>query len=145
MLKISRLADYSVVLTGVMANALRMGKVSQSARDLALCSGLPMPTVSKILKIMTKNQLILARRGSMGGYRLKDNWERLSLLDIIEAFEGLPALTTCLESHGEPCQISTRCTQKKAFHDANMKIRDVLKSITLGQMLGNVEKTHGII
>lgn len=139
MLKISRLADYSVVLAGVMADARKKGDESQSARDLARRSGLPMPTVSKVLKIMTKHHLILARRGSMGGYRLKDNWKHLSLLDIIEAFEGLPALTTCLESKSEPCQISTQCGQKKAFHDANMKIRNVLKSITLGQMLGTVE------
>jgi FeS assembly SUF system regulator len=137
-LKISRLTDYGVVLTGVMAKSEALGNSTHSARDLAMRSGLPEPTVAKILKIMTKSRLISATRGAGGGYRLAENWGQITLLEVIEAFEGRQSLTSCIESRGLACQIEARCRQKSAWHDVNHKIRSVLGNVSMNEMLNDL-------
>src|SRR5580704_11978562 len=115
MFKISRLTDYGLVVLGCLAN--KNGAPSpSSARDLAEASGLPLPTVSKLLKVMAKNGLISAKRGTMGGYELLDDPHKISLLRLIEVLEGPPALTSCMANSPNKCQIDHTCSQRGSWH-----------------------------
>ena len=68
MIRLSRLTDYAVALLSHMG---KEGEVNMwAASDLAEISGLPMPTVAKILKLLAKSDLIAAQRGAAGGYKL---------------------------------------------------------------------------
>ena len=50
MLKLNRLTDYAVVVLGQLAR--NSGKV-EMATEIAMSTGIPLPTVSKILKILS--------------------------------------------------------------------------------------------
>lgn len=134
MFKISRLTDYSVVILGHLAQK-RAQKACASARDLAEASGLPLPTVSKLLKHMAKHQLIEAKRGSMGGYELTKKPSNISLLHLIEIFDGKPAATACMLEGSPKCQIDPRCTQRHAWHMVQQKIASVLSEISLKELI----------
>lgn len=45
--------------------------------------------LSKILTKLVKTGMIESVSGANGGYKLKSGWEELSLLDVINAIEGL--------------------------------------------------------
>ena len=67
MIKLSKMTDYAVVILAEMAT--RDGQLL-SAAGLASHTRLPEPTVSKILKLLTKNMIISSKRGINGGYSL---------------------------------------------------------------------------
>ena len=134
MFKISRLTDYSVVILRHLAEK-RAQKACASARDLASSSGLPLPTVSKILKHMAKHNLIDAKRGAKGGYELLKNPKNISLLHLTEIFDGKPAATSCMLKDSPKCQIDPSCTQRHAWLMVQQKIAHVLDEISLHQLI----------
>lgn len=134
MFKISRLTDYSIVLLGHLAHE-SASKATTSARDLAEASGLPLPTVSKLLKHMAKHRLIGAKRGSLGGYELLIKPKNISLLHLIEVFDGPYATTSCMLQDSQKCQIDPSCTQRHAWHQVHQKIAHVLEGITLHELI----------
>jgi DNA-binding IscR family transcriptional regulator len=78
MIKLSRLADYAVVLlTQMGADA----KGVHTAIGLAASTGLPVPTVSKVLATLARDGVVTSVRGAKGGYRLRptaSRWRRSS-------------------------------------------------------------------
>ena len=67
MIRMTRLTDYGIVLLSRMAYA---AEEVHNARDLAVDSHLPLPTVNKVLKMLTRKGLLLSHRGAKGGYSL---------------------------------------------------------------------------
>ncbi len=126
MFRISRLTDYGVVILRYLAEQQAM---PMSARDIALVSGLPLPTVSKLLKMMAKHKLISAKRGAAGGYELLEDPRLISLLRVIEIFEGPPAITSCMSDALHKCQIDNVCPQKSSWHVVHARIAQVLQGI----------------
>ena len=67
MLKLSKLTDYAVV---IMAQLAREPQRLYTTKALADELGLPRPTVSKLLKMLIKAELLVSQRGVQGGYQL---------------------------------------------------------------------------
>ena len=130
MLRISRLTDYgTVVLVAMLSNK----KDLISASELSEITDINFPTVSKILKILYKADIVESVRGINGGYKLIKNGMDISVADIIDAFEGPIAITDC-SSH------KCHCTTGLAWQDINESIRSLLKKITLADMQDNKNK-----
>ena len=106
MIRLSRLSDYGIVLMTQLA--ARPG-VLTTAPELALTSGLPVPTVSKVLKAIAQDGLLESQRGIKGGYALTRPAAEISVADIIRALEGPIALTECTEAEGGSCDIEPSC------------------------------------
>lgn len=134
MFKISRLTDYGVVILRYLAEG-NGSALPYSARDLAQLSGLPKPTVSKLLKLMAKHKLIEAKRGALGGYELVESPKLISLLRLMEVFEGPPALTACMVEFGHKCQIDSSCPQRNHWHGVQKRIANVLSEISLEELI----------
>lgn len=135
MFKISRLTDYGVVILRYLAEKSESSAPPASARDLAQLSGLPLPTVSKLLKLLAKHKVICAKRGALGGYELLTDPKSISLLRLIEIFEGPPALTVCMTQSEHKCQIDHRCPQRGNWHVVHHRIAKVLADISLSELL----------
>lgn len=135
MFKISRLTDYGVVLLCHLAESYGKNSPPSSARDLARASGLPLPTVSKLLKILAKNKVIVAHRGALGGYELVQPPEKVSVLSLIEAFEGKPATTACMTQIPSNCAVDASCAHKGGWFLIHRKIAHLLAQISLAELL----------
>merc|ERR1712054_30491 len=85
MIKLSRLTDYSVVVMSQMAQDM---SVTRTAPELAAATGVPAPTVAKLLKLLLKGGLVESWRGVNGGYALARHLDEITAADIIEALEG---------------------------------------------------------
>lgn len=102
MIRLSRLTDYAVTLLTQMVSE---GKGLWAASDLAEKAGVPLPTVSKILKQLSKGGIVVAQRGATGGYHLVRPATDISIAAIIEAMDGPIALTDCAEGGDQDCRI----------------------------------------
>ena len=95
MLRLTNLADYAVV---VMTAAAR-GDGVLSAGSVATRTGIPAPTVAKVMGLLKRGGLLASSRGVAGGFRLVLAPAAISVADIVEAVDGPIALTNC--QHGE--------------------------------------------
>jgi FeS assembly SUF system regulator len=134
MIRLSRLTDYAVALLS------HMGKEGEeklwAASSLAEMSGLPMPTVAKVLKLLSKSGLISAHRGASGGYRLSRRMSDISVAEIIESMDGPIALTDCAEgSAHEDCNIQNICPLSQGWNRVNIAVRKALQDVSLVEML----------
>lgn len=132
MIKISRLTDYAVV---VLSALLKDPKGLMAASAVAGCTGLPEPTVSKVLKLLAKNNLVDSMRGLRGGYRVSVAPESITVADIVMAVDGPIALTACVETSAVSCDYACHCPVKGRWDEVNIAIRSALEGVTLADML----------
>ena len=131
MIRMSRLADYGVVL---MTQLAARPEVLTTAPELSLLSGLPVPTVSKILKALAQDGLIESHRGNKGGYALVRRAEEVSVAEIIGALEGPIALTECVGAVEGSCDFETKCPTRTNWGKINAVVIGALEGISLAEM-----------
>ncbi len=131
MLRVTKLADYGIVmLTWFATNS----GSTFNARDVATVVRLPLPVVSKILKLLARHGLLASQRGIKGGYGLAKSPREITVAEIIRALEGPIAVTECTDSlHGD-CGLQTGCPVRTNWHLINRAIHDALEKITLAEM-----------
>lgn len=131
MLRISKMADYGTSVLGAMAGQPGW---TFSAAELAQLTGLPLPSVSKILKILLREGLVVSLRGTHGGYRLARPAAQISTVDILSALDGPLAVTECSAREGL-CRRESQCRERAHWQMVNRAIVDALARITLLQMV----------
>jgi FeS assembly SUF system regulator len=133
MIKLSRLTDYAIVLLTQMALE---GKGVHAASALAEKTFLPLPTVSKVLKHLTKAGVISAQRGAAGGYVLAREPAAISVASLIEAMDGPIAITDCAGSSEDEgcCNVQATCPARGNWDKLNMAIRGALEAVSLADM-----------
>ena len=140
MIRVTKLADYGILLMTWFAhrdNILReRGETPgrMTAGELAAATGLPLPTVSKLLGLLVKGQVLTSHRGVNGGYALAGRPDRISVADIIAALEGPIALTDCLSDTTPTCEVESLCPTRTNWGRINEAIRTALEAITLDEM-----------
>ncbi len=132
MIKISRLADYAVVILTSLAH---QGEGLISAGGVTQRTHLPEPTVAKVLKLLAKGDIVESIRGVNGGYKLARSPMRIHVADIIKAIDGPVSLTACVEGSKETCDYHGHCAVKGRWDDVNVAVRVALESITLADMM----------
>jgi FeS assembly SUF system regulator len=132
MLKVSRLADYAVVILATLA---AKSDAQMTASAISEKARLPEPTVAKVTKLLAKDGLIDSSRGAGGGYRLTRQPHEISIAEVITAIDGPISLTTCVEGNTGVCDFAGHCSVKGRWDGVNDAIRDALESVTLSEML----------
>ncbi|MEZ5932929.1 MAG: SUF system Fe-S cluster assembly regulator [Alphaproteobacteria bacterium] len=130
MFRLSKLADYGIV---IMTNLARRPDRQVSAADIASDSLIPQPTVSKVLKMLARADLLISHRGAKGGYGLSRPGSAITVAEVITAIEGPIALTACIEDSGA-CDIERLCPARANWQRINDAIRDALDGITIEEM-----------
>ena len=128
-MRLSNLADYAVVT--MSAAARHCGGARTSAAALAAETGLPAPTVAKLVSRLTAAGLLRSVRGAKGGLQLARPAAAITLADIVEAVEGPIALAAC--AHAE-CAIEGCCTVRPHWPMVNQALRGALAGIPLTQL-----------
>ena len=131
MIRVTKLADYGIDLLTHVASG-PTGAV-RTARDLAARSRIPLPTVSKILKALAKEGLLVSHRGVSGGYALARPAEAISVADVVTALDGPIAVTECLDE-ASACGHEGVCGIRSNWHRVNDVIRDALAGLSIAEM-----------
>ena len=132
MIRMTRLTDYGIVLLTHIAR--HPERLTRNAPDLAAAAHLPLPTVSKILKILAREGLLIPHRGAKGGFSLARLPEQITIAEIIAALEGPIALTECSSHAPGRCGIERLCPVGANWQRINRVVLDALRGITLAEM-----------
>ena len=141
MLRMSKLTDYGLVLLTHMAQEHGRDGVPdmkgmpsvQTAHELAERSHVPLPTVSKILKELSKAGVVVSHRGRRGGYSLARPPEQISVATVLEALEGPVALTECSSMSGT-CSLEPVCVAKDHWGPISRAIQRTLQRLPLSAL-----------
>ena len=132
MFRLSKTTDYGIVLMAQLASA--PPHAPQNARELAQSSDLPVPMVSKILKALAREGLLVSQRGSKGGYHLARLPEELTVSEMIRVLEGPVALTDCAIGPSL-CSHETLCAVREPWQVISRVVERALGDITLADLV----------
>ncbi|MFP6731599.1 MAG: SUF system Fe-S cluster assembly regulator [Alphaproteobacteria bacterium] len=133
MIRLSRLADYGVVL---MTHIATLADDMHTAHAVAGATRIPEPTASKILKALVRAELLDSHRGASGGYTLARQPDDIPITEIIIAVDGPIALTSCLDAEGSDCSLVPTCPTRTNWQKINDAIHRALDEVSLADMMG---------
>jgi FeS assembly SUF system regulator len=133
-MRLSSLADYAVVM--MTAAARHCGQARINAAQIAEETGLPLPTVQKLVSRLSAAGLLRSVRGAGGGFRLARPAAAISLAEIVEAIEGPIAMTACLEHARHECGLEGSCSTQPHWPVVNAAVRGALAGVPLTQLAG---------
>ena len=135
MLRLSKLTDYAIVVLVRLAQAERAaGSVIQTGPGVAAATGIPEPTVAKVLKALAGGGLVSSQRGARGGYRLTRPLAAIPVSEVIAAIDGPIALTACVDGSAGGCESENLCPVRGRWDPVNDAIQTALGAITLADM-----------
>ena len=91
--------------------------------------------VSKILKTLAREGILLSHRGVKGGYSLAKQPASITIGDVIGALEGPIGMTECSTSPGS-CEQETSCPVRINWQRISHAVRGALQKIPLSDMVG---------
>jgi FeS assembly SUF system regulator, gammaproteobacterial len=136
-MRLSSMADYAVII--MSAASRHCGGARVSASQLAEETGLPVPTVQKLVSKLAAAGLMRSSRGVGGGLKLARPPATITLADIVEAVEGPIALTACLDRSKSDCTLEAGCNVRGHWPAVNAALRGVLAGVPLTQLSEEVQ------
>ena len=130
-IRLSKLADYGIVIATHLA---RHPERQQTAGDVATATAVPAAMTSKVLKLLTRADLLVSHRGALGGYSLARPPASVSVAEVVEALDGPIAITSCTEPTPGDCSILSLCPARANWTRINDAIRVSLSEVTLAEM-----------
>ena len=130
MLRLSKLTDYAVVVLVRLSHETEV----QTSPAISAATGVPEPTVAKVLKVLGAAGLVESRRGARGGYLLGRKLAEIPVSAVIAAIDGPIALTACVEGSGVDCSAGHLCPVRGRWDRVNHAIHHALSQITLADM-----------
>ena len=131
MFKLSKKADYGLIAMKHLANHRQQHACSAS--EIAEEYGISSMLMAKVLQKLAKQNLVVAKHGSSGGYQLGREPAKISALEVITAIDGPVLITSCVTSHGN-CDATDRCSIKEPLQRVNESILGVLSMVTVAQL-----------
>jgi Rrf2 family protein len=121
---VTRESDYAI--RTVLYLALGDDRVATVA-EVAGAMDIPRTFLSKIVQRLAKGELVESIRGVNGGFRLKRSPSDISLLEVVEAIQGIAAINACVAERkacGRCSICAVRPTWIELQRDVERKLRD---------------------
>ena len=127
MIRMSKLTDYAIVLLSHLASR----EETLTAQELASRSHVPLPTVSKLCKELSRAGLVTSPRGRRGGYALARPAATISVAEVVEALEGPISLTECGDPASPHCGLEATCPARASWDPVSRAVEGALRSLPL--------------
>jgi len=133
-MKLSTKSRYGLrVLLQIALDSEREGAVV-TGHDLAERQEISEPYLEQIMIPLKRAGLVTTTRGCRGGYRLKKPAREITVLEIIELFEGELVLVKCVNDK-QPCTRKNICPATLVWEELSAALRDKARSITLERIV----------
>jgi len=104
-----------------------------SVSDLVKKLRIPRPFLRKLLQILNTKGLLNSHKGKSGGFMLAVIPRKISLLDLMEIFQGKMKLSEHTFK-GKRCPYIKTCRLKKKLDDIERRVIADLKSINIASL-----------
>ena len=134
------MADYSIVILSCFVASMK-GEIL-SAADISNKTALPLPTVSKILKLLVKGNILTSHRGVQGGYSLERYADEVTVGEVVKSIDGPIALTACVDDDGD-CDVEPICPMSGGWDTLNAKINAAFEEVKLSEIAAPIDFISG--
>jgi FeS assembly SUF system regulator len=131
MLRLSKKADYALIAMKHLA--LREGRGSSSAREIAEEYAIPVELMAKVLQRLARRGLLSSQQGTRGGYQLARTSRSISVADVIQAIDGPLTVTAC-SAHNERCGQFAKCNVRDPLWKIRERIVTALATCSVSEM-----------
>ena len=131
MLRITKMTDYAVL---ILANLALYDNKMLTAKEIASETHISLPTTQKILKKLSRKNLVISKQGVSGGYSLDPETKKLSVATLLEKLDGDLSITQC-SSNDDQCEVEDFCNIGNAWQMINQRVQWALNDITLGDLI----------
>ena len=138
---LSRPAEYALRAMTYVAR-LEPGKRILT-RDLAEAIHVPAPYLSKIMRSLTANGILDAKKGHHGGFLITRPLEEVRFIDILRAVDFEPSADHCLFGLGS-CDANNPCPLHFEWSILKGQIEDWARTHTLADSLKDSRKNGGV-
>jgi len=131
--KLNRTTRYALYAAMDMASTpdeqVTVGRVAERYR-------IPEGALAKVFQQLVRSGIALGTRGVGGGYRLARPRRKITVQEVISAFEPpRPAGSCLLERAEEPCTVPTACRLGSLFDEVDELVRCTFESVTLDTLV----------
>lgn len=129
----SKYATRALIYLELHASSKRKVGLKKIAEDLDI----PQPFLGKILQVLVKSGQLESEKGPGGGFALKRSAFDISLIEVIELFDGSDLWNSCAIrttrcDHGAPCSLHHRISP----------LREQLRSRLATESIGDLVKEY---
>jgi Rrf2 family protein len=140
MLKINRQTDYAVRV--VLALAKRGEGIRLSTADIQQEMLIPKAFMTRIVAQLSREGLVSTFPGREGGLSLPRPAAKITLKDVVDAFEGPILLSECMQVKGEDdCPFQSNCPVRTKWGRVQVAMMREMASITFEDL---VKEAQGI-
>lgn len=107
-------------------------------KDIAAKLNVPAPYLAKILQNLAKGSLLYSFRGRLGGFCLREDGTKMTLMDILLLTEG-PAFTQSCLLGLKKCSDESACPVHSRWMPVKEKIIGLLRETTLDKLAKAVQ------
>jgi Rrf2 family iron-sulfur cluster assembly transcriptional regulator len=132
-LQLSRRADYAVRAILYLGQAWGDGSY-RKIREISGSMSIPVSYTPQVLGDTVRAGLVEARAGREGGYRLARPPSEITLLEVVEASEGVLLPQRCT-LRGTTCRPDDPCPVHPAWFEAAQALRSSLGTATVAEAL----------
>ncbi len=118
--------------------AANEGGEAMLGRDLASEVRVPSHYLAKVLATLARAGVLTASRGVRGGYRLARRAEEITLIEIVEPFEGKRVRPGCLLLPDRACRDDGACSAHTAWGQIKAAHVNFLEKTTLADIQGGI-------
>ncbi len=112
--------------------------------EIAENQEIPKHFLSKILQELVRHDLIESMKGPNGGFKLRLPAEEITLIQIIEAIDGLDVFTQCGIGF-KKCSDDHPCPIHHEYKKVRNKVQELFTTKTLKELTKDVERGDSII
>lgn len=124
-------------LQAILYLASRKDKEYLPAKEIAEDLKIPKEFISKILQSLVEFNIVGSKKGKNGGFFLAKNPNKIRLIDIVEAIDGLEVFSNCILGFPN-CSSKTPCPVHNEWGRLRTMAYEMLSSETIDRF---VDKT----
>ncbi len=130
---ITRQADYAIRVVIYLAN--RYGKLV-TANVIAEETKVPKSFLPRIISTLASRRIVVTEKGKRGGVKLARSPREISIYDVVDAIDGIPAMNVCIE-RDDVCPYTSFCKMHKIWLELQNYIEERLKKTTIADVVVN--------
>ncbi len=129
---ITRDTDYAIRALSFIG---KCRKEIVSVKELVTALKIPKPFLRKILQALNKAKLLKSYKGKAGGFKMAASPDKISLLDLMNLFQGAPFEFCEHTFKDKPCPNRRKCRLKNELDIIEKDVIVRLKRVTIGSLL----------
>lgn len=127
-------------LRAMMELALRDGGGFIGAREIAARQQMPERFLEQQITALKRAGLVNSQRGASGGCSLARDAREITVLEVIEALDGLVIDMDCLSKKVHNCSQFSHCVIQEVWQESQEKLREYLGSVTISDLVRRQEQ-----